>query len=266
LYNPQQSSHPLKGLAVRREEMKPHGKRRGIRHTEMKKKINRLSQRYVTALRRHLKQSPRANLRSALGLGRQAVAMGLETLELAYIHSRALAALELSGSKNGLLKRAEVFFAGANAAIEETHCAARQARVHLSQMKETLGQRTEELADLNRQLQRSVVQRKVMEDAFAKSGQHHNNCLEESLELQKRLRQLTHRALTTQEEERKKISRELQDEIAQTLLGINVRLLSLKQRARGNTKNFKNEISSTQQLVAKSARSMRQVASEIGHQ
>ena len=89
------------------------------------------------------------------------------------------------------------------------------------------------------------------------------NALKESLELQKRLRQLTHQVLAAQEDERKKISRELQDEIAQTLLGINVRLLSLKQEARSNTKGLKNEIASTQRLVVKSARSVRQVARKI---
>ena len=134
----------------------------------------------------------------------------------------------------------------------------------LIRLKEALDQRTEELAASNRQLQRGVVRRKVMEDAFEKRGQHHKKCLEESLQLQKRLRQLTHRVLATQEDERKSISRELQDEIAQTLLGINVRLLSLKQEARRNTKGFKTEIASTQRLVAKSARSVRRVAREFG--
>ena len=73
--------------------------------------------------------------------------------------------------------------------------------------------------------------------------------------LQKHLRQLAHRVPLAQEEERKKISHELQDEIAQTLLGINVRLVSLKQEARSNTRGLKNEIASTQRLVLHSARS-----------
>jgi hypothetical protein len=77
------------------------------------------------------------------------------------------------------------------------------------------------------------------------------------------LRQLTHQVLAAQEDERKKISRELQDEIAQTLLGINVRLLTLKQEARSNTKGLKNEIASTQRLVLKSAKSVRRAAREF---
>ncbi len=69
--------------------------------------------------------------------------------------------------------------------------------------------------------------------------------------------------LAAQEDERQNVSRELQDEIAQTLLGVNVRLLSLKQEARSNPKGLKNEIASTQRLVAKSARSVGRVGREF---
>ena len=230
----------------------------------MKPKSNGLSQKYVAALEKHLKQGPNASLQPALELGRLAVAHGLETLDLARIHEQALANFELSNTKNGFTKLAGIFFTEANLPIAETQRAARQSKIHLSRLKETLDQRTEELAASNRQLQRGIVRRKVMEDAFEKSGKHHNKCLEESLQLQKRLRLLTHQVLAAQENDRKSISRELQNEIAQTLLGINVRLLTLKQRARNNTKGLKNEIASTQQLVVKSAKTVRRVARELG--
>ena len=70
--------------------------------------------------------------------------------------------------------------------------------------------------------------------------------------------------LAAQEDERAKLSHELQDEIAQTLLGINVRLLTLKQQARNNSKGLKNEIASTQRLVVRSAKAVRRVARELG--
>ncbi|HEX4343309.1 MAG TPA: histidine kinase, partial [Verrucomicrobiae bacterium] len=76
----------------------------------------------------------------------------------------------------------------------------------------------------------------------------------------KGLRQLTHKVLAAQEDERRKISHELQDEIGQTLLGINVRLLSLRQEARMNIKSLENEIASTQRLVIRSAKSVRRTA------
>jgi len=141
--------------------------------------------------------------------------------------------------------------------------AATQKKNGLSRLQETLGARTEQLAATHRRLQRCLVRRKFVEAAFAKSARHHKKCLEESLQLQKRLRQLTHRVLAAQEIERQQVGKELQDEIAQTLLGINVRLLSLRQEARNNVKGFKNEIASTQRLVLRSAKSVRRVAREF---
>jgi signal transduction histidine kinase len=233
-------------------------------YADMKQNLIPLSQRYVTALERHLKQGPRASLAPALNLGRQAVTLGLETLDLARIHEQALATLELSHIKNAFTKLAGIFFAEANTAIEETHRAARQTKVDLSKVMVTLGRRTKELAASHRQLQQGVVQRKIMEDEFARRGRRHQKCLEESLGLQNRLRHLTRQVLAAQEDERKQISRELHDEIAQTLLGINVRLLCLKQEARNKTNGLKKTIASTQRLVANSARSVRQAGRKIG--
>ncbi len=230
----------------------------------MKQKLIRLSQRYVAELREHLKRGPRASLRPALGVGRCAVALGLETLELARIHERALVILEAADSRDGIAKRAEIFFTEAIIPIVETHRAARQSKIQLDRLNQKLGRRTKELAATNRQLQRGTVQRKSMETALKKSGEHYGKLLKESLQLQEGLRQLAHQMLATQEDERRKISRELQDEIAQTLLGINVRLLTLKEEARSNITGLKNEIASTQQLVIKSAKSVRRVAREYG--
>jgi signal transduction histidine kinase len=229
----------------------------------MNVKLTVLSQRYARTLRRHLKQGTRASLQPALRLGGQAVALGLETLELARIHERAVATLELSKSKNGEIKRAEIFFTEAITPIVETHRAARESRNDLGQLTRTLNRRTLELAATNRQLQRGIVRRKSVEAALKKSGQHYKKLLKESLQLQLGLRQLTHQVLAAQEDERKKISCELQNEIAQTLLGINVRLISLKQEARTNTKGLKNEIASTQRLVVTSAKSVWRVARQF---
>ena len=197
----------------------------------VKLNLSRLSEHYLAVLRSHLAEGSRARLQPALLLGRAAVGLKLETLELARIHEQALIGLGLPATKNGTLKCAEKFFNEVNSCIEETHRAAQQSTVHLNRLTETLGQR--------------------------------KRCLEESLQLQNRLRQLTHRVIATQEAERTNISRELQDEIAQTLLGINVRLLSLKQAAHYKTNGFRNEIASTRRLVAASAQSVRRVARKI---
>jgi hypothetical protein len=55
----------------------------------MKRKLIVLSRQYVAALRKHLKQGPRAipPCGTALALGRQAAALNLETLDVARIAS-----------------------------------------------------------------------------------------------------------------------------------------------------------------------------------
>jgi signal transduction histidine kinase len=227
----------------------------------MKQNSAGLSQRYVMALRKYLKPGPRVSLQSALRLGCQAVALGLETLELARIHEQALAALKLFKSKNGLTKRAEIFFIQVISPIAEKHRAT-ENKNELKRLNETLSRRTTELAASKRRLQRDGVRHKIT-DATEKKEMRHDKCLEESLELQKCLRQLTHQLLAAQEDERKKISCELQDEIAQMLLGINVRLLSLKQENRSNISGLKNEIASAQRLVAKSVKFVRKFARKL---
>jgi signal transduction histidine kinase len=228
----------------------------------MKSSLIGFSGRYVTSLRNHLKQEARASLRSTRQLGRQAVSIGLETLDLARIHEGALAGLQAPGRSARIIKRAANFFNEAITPIVESH-AARESKTNLSRLNQALGRRTAELASSNRQLRRGIVRRKSVEAALKKSDRRYARLLKDSLQLQERLRQLTHRVLASQEDERQKISTELQDEIAQTLLGINVRLLSLKQEARNNTKGFKEEIASTQRLVIQSARSVRRIAREF---
>jgi signal transduction histidine kinase len=119
------------------------------------------------------------------------------------------------------------------------------------------------LAASNRSLKQGIAQRKTAEAALKKSRKHYKALLEESLTLQEHLRHLTHQILSAQEAERKKISRELRDETAQTLLGINVRLLTLKKAVRGNKANLKKEIANTQRLVQQSVQSINQFACEL---
>ena len=96
------------------------------------------------------------------------------------------------------------------------------------------------------------------------SGKQRTELLEESRRLQQHSRHLTHEILSAQEDEWRKISRQLHDEIAQILLGINVRLLTLKKAAKANTGSLKKEIASTQRLVEKSVRTINQFAHEVG--
>jgi signal transduction histidine kinase len=139
----------------------------------------------------------------------------------------------------------------------------RKAEVHLSQVNQTLRQRTVELADAHRQLKQEIAQRKSVEESLRNSERHYGKLLERSYHLQEQLRHLSRQLLLAQEEERKKISRDLHDEIAQTLTGINIRLAALKMEAVHNTKGLQNRISSTQRMVERSVDIVHQFAREL---
>jgi signal transduction histidine kinase len=77
------------------------------------------------------------------------------------------------------------------------------------------------------------------------------------------LRHLSRQVLQAQEEERKRISRELHDVIAQTLTGINIRLATLKKEAGFNPRSFEQNIARTQKLVEKSVELVHQFARDL---
>jgi signal transduction histidine kinase len=233
----------------------------------MTRQLFNLSRRYQAALRTHLTAGREASLEPARGLGGQALAAGLQTLDLAKLHEQTLVEEVLpkcpADKRTALIKQAGIFFAAAITPIEKTHGSAREATEQLKKFIETLSQRTVELAASNLELSLEITQRKAAEAALLKSERHYSQLLEQSDRLQEQLRQLSRQILSAQEDERKKISRELHDVIAQTLTGINIRLATLKKEAALNTKGLDRNIALTQRMVQKSVNIVHQFALEL---
>jgi len=227
----------------------------------------KFSRHYQPALLAYLKQGPKARPHPAHGMGRRALAAGLKTLDIAKLHEQILVTRILPGVPAGkravFIHRAGIFFTEAITPIEKVHRSAREAARHLNKIVEMLSQRTVELAASNLELEKEIFQRQAVEAALKKSEHHYSELLEQSDRLQEQLRQLSRQILSAQEEERREISRELHDVIAQTLTGINVRLAALAKEAATNTKGLDRNIARTQRLVEKSVDIVHRFAREL---
>jgi len=233
----------------------------------MKPTKEKFFRRYGNALRKYLSRCPRADVRPARGMGAQALAAGLQTLDLAKLHEHILITTVLPGQparkRATLIKQAGTFFTEAITPVKKMHPLSKAAAVHLNHIVEMLSQRTVELAASNLDLGQEIAQRKAVESALKKSEHHYSKLLQQSDRMQEQLRQLSRQILSTQEEERREISRELHDVIAQTLTGINIRLATLKKEAAVNTRGLDRNIARTQKLVEQSVNIVHRFAREL---
>jgi len=223
---------------------------------DVKRKSGLLARRYETGLRHYLEQGSPSNLKKAIELGQLAVKTGRDTLDLALIHEQALilyvVPADSAAARDRILHRAAIFFAEAILPLEKTHRAALETNLHLSRLNRSLSQRSQDLATSIRHLKSEITRRHVVEKTLRESEQHASRLLKQSRLLQEEMRLLSRRILSVQEEERKRISRELHNVIAQMLTCINVRLATLKMEAATDTKNLSKKIAYAQRLVEKS--------------
>ena len=201
-------------------------------------------------------------------LGTQALRLGMDTLDLAAIHQQALSILEPAGGTPlefaATTKLAEDFFGAALLPIEATHRTAIEGRSNLERLSTELAQINRELDDSARDLERGIVERKTAEKALTTSGERSAKLLDESQRLFSNVEELARRILGANEEERRTLSLRLQDEIAQTLLGIHLRLLTLRSEVTANSENLNNEIDVTHRLVRNTVSMIDGVLSDLG--
>lgn len=119
------------------------------------------------------------------------------------------------------------------------------------------------LAATNQKLELEISQRRTIQTALKQSEQQQRLLLVESRHMRDQLRLLSRQLMSAQEEERKRISRELHDIIGQTLTSINVRLATLKANASINTEEYERNIARTQQIVVESVGIVHQFAREL---
>lgn len=227
----------------------------------------RLSAHYLGALRAHLSRNDREQQTRAGELGRSALAAGLVTLDLARMHEQAVAALapthDFARTRNGTLKRAGIFFTQALRPLEVAQRATRETNRQLQQRNALLRRHAAALARGNRRLEREIARREAGEADLRQGRAHYQELLRESQVMQRKLRQLTRQIIVVQEEERKQISRELHDEVVQTLVGINVELAALTKETTAGLHHLKPRITRTQRLVENSVNAVHRFAREL---
>ena len=136
---------------------------------------------------------------------------------------------------------------------------------NITQRKRAEGaqRRVELLTASNRKLEREIARREAVQESLKHSERQQGLLLEQSRQMQNQLRDLSHQILHAQEEERGRISRELHDEIAQTLVGVNAHLAALTREAARDTRGIPQKIKQTQRLVEKSADLVHQFARQL---
>lgn len=116
---------------------------------------------------------------------------------------------------------------------------------------------------LNDKLKRTLIQQQITADALAASQLLTNQLLKESGLMRQAQQNLTHRLITAQEDERKRVSRDLHDVIAQSLTGINFSLSSLLTQPNATTPDLQKKLKSTQSLIEQSIATVHRFARDL---
>ncbi len=207
--------------------------------------MQKLSRQYAVTLRKYLRKRNEATLAEAYELGRGAIHRGLGVLEMARVQGEVLAdlcrRLEARKDRGRVLRAAESFFLEALSPFEATHRGFRDINSRLQQLIITLEKRNKDLGAVNTRLGLEIKERKRAEDA---------------------LRGLSTQIMQVQEEERKRLSRELHDEVGQMLMAVSVNLASTQHNGSGH-KIPAGTIAGTQRLLQEAMDTVHHFAREL---
>ena len=224
----------------------------------MTRRLIDVSRVYGAALRRYVTAPSRHLLHEALPIGRQVVALGFEN-----ILRRPLGAVTTGPASRARTSRAEAVFEEAAEKMMERQSAVGSVPPQLIRLKKMLAGRTAELAESTIKLQCAIKRRLIAEESLRTSTHHFRSLMRNSERKSKKLRHLAHQSLAAHEHKRHTLSHDLQDDVAQTLLGIQVQLILLRTKWGIDQQGITQNIALTLQLVAQSSKSVRMVMRKI---
>lgn len=216
---------------------------------------------YRLALAAYVARGREEELQEGYELGRRALENGLGVLDLVRLHEDALSR---PGAPDVVrdAKAITLFLMEALGPFEVAHRAFRDTCERLRGVNAVLEQRNRELASTNDQLKREVRERKQAETALRESREHYIKLFNEARAMEENLRQLSNKVISAQEEERKLVSRELQDEIGQVLTAANVAVALLRKHAT-NDAELRRKVDEAQQLLEESMEMVNRFAREL---
>jgi signal transduction histidine kinase len=219
----------------------------------------KLLSRYRSALRDYLEHGDNEHLQSAYELGCVALHSGLGAFDMARLHEEILAKVAPHGGSREatarLARAADAFLLDALSPFESARRGLPAAYVRLGELKETLELRNKELAAI-------TARQHPMEEALRVGKERYIKLFRQARTMKKDIRQHSAKMILAQEEERKRLSRELHDEIGQALAAVNVGLVMLKKHA-GNDQSFQKWVTATHGLLEQSMESVHRLAREL---
>jgi signal transduction histidine kinase len=214
---------------------------------------------YQGALVEHLARPGKATHRQAFALGKAAMDGGLKMSDVIRLHHQALAEAGLApgtpAAQSGTAPALESFLLEALMPfrlLEGTR--ARQIKF--------LEEQNEALAQRNVRLEAEVADHESAEAAMRDSKDRYFQLYQDSRAKEANLRELSAQVLSAQEEERKRISRELHDEIGQALTAVNVAIAMLKSQVVSDPA-FQRNVADAERLLARTMESVHCFAREL---
>jgi signal transduction histidine kinase len=217
--------------------------------------------RYRMALRSHIAGDGTTGLAAARVLGIDGASMPVAMLSL--VHEQTLTERPEGTAPATRRRRAAAFFSAMLCPTRPESQKATAMRHRFEVAIAVFSRCSDHLADQHAKATAEILRLRDAEAALTDSERRNADSLRQSDILQDQLRRLSRQVLSAQEDERKQISRELHDVIAQTLTGITLRLATLKRQAELDTKTLDRNIARTQRLVGESVEIVRRFAREL---
>ena len=227
----------------------------------------KFAERYRATLQRSLRPSLPAGAGRLLAcsLGKTGASSGLVGTDLVGIHNQMIEVIlssHLSRAENGG-DGVWPFLKGGSFLLEVLKPVEQATVQRLNRLEHQVCEGSAKLTALRHRMRGEVAGHWICKRQLAQSTRHYSQLLAQSRSLQEQSRQLARQILSAQEEERKEISRELHDEVAQILAGINVKLASLNESSAIGGRDLRRRILQTQRLVEQSVRVVHRYAREL---